>query len=105
MQVWPDDVFPTKLPSGLTQPPIVLASYIASIIFLLRALQQKSSMIKRSHFGRSFQMKQSKTRGFITGKSKVPSKASLTLIQISCDITHQKSTRTLLVMFSRKMAL
>lgn len=47
-------------------------------------------------------MKQIKIRGFIAGKSKVPSKASLTLIQIPCDITQEKSTRASLVMFSGK---
>ena len=46
-------------------------------------------------------MKQSNIRGLHTGKRKVSSKDSLTLTQISSDVTHWKS-KAPLVMFSGK---
>lgn len=104
MKAWTDAVFPTNSPVISSNPPIVPTScVVASIIFLPETLLQKSATMKRSHFRRSSPMKLSKKRRFVAGKSKGPSEANLTVIQISCDITQQMSTRALLAMFPRKI--
>lgn len=85
MKAWPNEVFPIKW-LGVWLNPLHYAD-LTSIILLLKALQQKSSTIKRSHFGSSSQIKHSKMRGFPIGKNKVLSKTSFTRIQQHYPVT------------------